>query len=858
MRSTLQQPTQRIFALVSLSRSLIPALFAFVLALASFAVHAQQNPPSDPDTDPNPDVPREEPVVPVTMSASVSPTSIAAYTGTATLSWSSLNAYECEYDGAQKSVSGSESVGSYSTSGTKSLVVSCTGNGEGNSVETTVDLTVTRAPPPVITTDLSATVLEADVDTVTVEFSAQYADYCTYAGVEYPTSGEATLGPYAAGEHRLTFSCSGDGGESPHTISWEVFDLVSITASVPPGSISANDSDTVRVSWNAPAADDCSIGNTEYEKEDHEDFGPYSYSQAGSKSATVTCENALDSASSTVTWEVEALDLPGAPRNLRFSENPSDDGSSVLRWDAPSSGATPTGYVVNLQGSSSNPLSKGFSSRRLSISGLSNGSYTYEVHACIGTATVPVCGGSDSITLDVDIPPGAPRNLRSSENPSTDGSFVLTWNAPSGTPTAAGYVVNLRGSTSGPLSKTYSARRLSISGLSNGSYTYEVQACSGTASEPNCGAAATVTVTVERVDPVPGAPRNLRSSEETSLDGSFDLSWDAPSGTPAATGYLVNLLGSTSGPLSKTYSARRLSISGLSNGSYTYEVQACTGTASAPNCGAAAAVTVTVNIPGTVTATAELDPDSIPVNSGTSVLTWGSTNATSCTLNGAALTGTGGTRTLGPYTTVGEQMFTVACTGTGDATASASATLNVVDPTGQEPTISITLSKTTVTANVDTVVVTWTSTNATACSRDDSPLQTSGTETVGPFAAGTHPITIVCTGTGGSASATKDIISEAAPPTVSASLSATVVKAHVTTVDLTWNSTGTTWCERDGTALSGTSGSETGFGPFYEGSHSFTVTCGRDADTQTASATVTVRAAPPWPVRSTPRRRFAR
>ena len=229
----------------------------------------------------------------------------------------------------------------------------------------------------------------------------------------------------------------------------------------------------------------------------------------------------------------------------------------------------------------------------------------------------------------------------------------------------------------------------------------------------------------------------------------------------------MNLQGSDSGPLSKTFSARTLTITGLSNGAYIYEVQACSGTDSAPVCGAAATATVTVNIPGTVTATAELDPDSIPVNTGTSVLTWGSTNATSCTLNGAALTGTGGTRTLGPYTTVGEQVFTVACTGSDDATASASATLNVVGP-NEPPTPE---------------------------------------------------------------------------PTVSASLSATVVKAHVTTVDLTWNSTGTTWCERDGTALSGTSGSETGFGPFYEGSHSFTVTCGRDADTQTASATVTVRAA---------------
>ena len=59
MRSTPQQPSYRIFALVSFSRSLVPALFACVLALASFAVHAQQDPPTDPPTNPpaspNPD-----------------------------------------------------------------------------------------------------------------------------------------------------------------------------------------------------------------------------------------------------------------------------------------------------------------------------------------------------------------------------------------------------------------------------------------------------------------------------------------------------------------------------------------------------------------------------------------------------------------------------------------------------------------------------------------------------------------------------------------------------------------------------------------------------------------------------------
>ena len=69
---------------------------------------------------------------------------------------------------------------------------------------------------------------------------------------------------------------------------------------------------------------------------------------------------------------------------------------------------------------------------------------------------------------------------------------------------------------------------------------------------------------------IPDAPANLVSSENPSTDGSFDLSWDAPTGTTPA-GYLVYRSGSKSGYLTKTFANRTLSITGLSDGSYAYK-----------------------------------------------------------------------------------------------------------------------------------------------------------------------------------------------------------------------------------------------------------------------------------------------
>lgn len=285
----IQHASDSHFSLKSLSR--FAALLALFLVLPSLAVHAQDKPDA-----PNSNDPRDtEETDPVSITASVSPTSIAAYTGTATLSWSSENAVECEFDGTDYSDSGSVIVGTYSSSGTKSLEIACTGIGESQYATKTVSLTVTRAPAPTISTTQSATLLEAGVDSLTVSWSAENADYCSAGGSNsYPTSGTANLGAYAVGTYSLSFTCSGDGGTSlPYTINWEALNRVTVSASVSPDSVDADDSETVTVSWTSTGAVSCSQSGTSGSIR----FGPYSYSQAGSKSTTISCTNRLGTAS---------------------------------------------------------------------------------------------------------------------------------------------------------------------------------------------------------------------------------------------------------------------------------------------------------------------------------------------------------------------------------------------------------------------------------------------------------------------------------------------------------------------------------------------------------------------------------
>ena len=222
------------FSLIVIQRFFIIALPLLLLPpLAAYGQGGQNN-PVQPQ--------------PVVLTMSVSPDRVPMTSGTATLTWNGQNARYCSVDGTARAASGSVTVGPWTTTGAKTILVECWNNGKAGYAADTLSVTVYNVAKPVITTTLSKSLLEANVDTFNVTYSATNASSCMLGGTKFPASGSATLGPYAAGKHSLTFSCSGDGGSTSHTINWEAISRVSITASASPSTVTANGSGAVRVS----------------------------------------------------------------------------------------------------------------------------------------------------------------------------------------------------------------------------------------------------------------------------------------------------------------------------------------------------------------------------------------------------------------------------------------------------------------------------------------------------------------------------------------------------------------------------------------------------------------------------------
>ena len=268
-------------------------------------------------------------------------------------------------------------------------------------------------------------------------------------------------------------------------------------------------------------------------------------------------------------------------------------------------------------------------------------------------------------------------------------------------------------------------------------------------------------------------------------------------------------------------------------GTTTYTLT-CTG---AGGTSAPASATVTVAPTPTVTLTAS--PTTI-ASGASSMLTWSSTNATSCTASGG-WTGTettSGTKSVSPTSTT---TYTLTCTGVGGTSTPAGATVTVA-PT---PTATLTANPTTIASGVSSTL-TWSSTNATSCAASDGwtgTETTSGTKSVSPTSTTTY--TLTCTGVGGTsapASATVTVTAAAAP-TAALSVSPKSITLG-SSATLTWSSTNATSCTLNGSALSATSGSES-VTPVATGSDAYNLSCTGTGGPATASATLTVVSAVP-------------
>lgn len=278
------------------------------------------------------------------------------------------------------------------------------------------------------------------------------------------------------------------------------------------------------------------------------------------------------------------LSQPGA---IGFGANPTA-GSTTVSWGGT---LAATSYVLqqSSDGGSTWSTVYGGSATGTTVSGLAGGGYVYRVQACIGSN----CGGwTTSATLGVwpaipavSVPAGT-----------INGPYTVSWTVMAG---ATSYTVqeSLNGGAWGAIATNTAATSISRPGTTTGSYTYRVEASDayGTAGWSATSAAVSVN-TAYGVVPTPAPTLGVPATSST---GSATVSWTASS---PVTGYTLQQSGNGGGTWTTVYSgtATSAALSGLANGSYTYQVQACNTTAGDTACTAwVAGGTLVVTLPPT-------------------------------------------------------------------------------------------------------------------------------------------------------------------------------------------------------------------------------------------------------------------
>ncbi len=185
-------------------------------------------------------------------------------------------------------------------------------------------------------------------------------------------------------------------------------------------------------------------------------------------------------------------------------------------------------------------------------------------------------------------------------------------------------------------------------------------------------------------------------------------------------------------------------------------------------------VTVTVGsstppVPDAPTLSFTATPSTITTGA-TSTLTWSTTNATACTATNAwgGSKATSSSEMVSPNAT---STYSLSCSGAG-GTVVKSVTVNVTVPQQPPAPVAPTLSLQANPTHVEegspsnaTSTLTWSTTNATTCSASggwSGGKAVNGTEVVAPLA--TTSYSLICSGAGGSVSATTTIAFTAAAP----------------------------------------------------------------------------------------------
>ena len=250
---------------------------------------------------------------------------------------------------------------------------------------------------------------------------------------------------------------------------------------------------------------------------------------------------------------------PTTPGNLTASLGA--DKSITLRWSAASDDLEVTGYRISRNGSVLKSV--GASTLTYSDKNLVDGvTYSYSLVALDGGKNASVAA-TVSLQLPDSTAPGAPTNVTASQTgPRT---VTLSW----GPATDNGAVALYRVRRDGKLYAKTTTTTFTDTVVDGYGYRYEVRAEDVAGNLGPTVAATPTTILLPDVTS-PSAPGSL--SLATATTSSASLSWTAATDNVAVTGYRVSRDGALRATLAAA--ARSFSESGLTSGTYLYEVAA--------------------------------------------------------------------------------------------------------------------------------------------------------------------------------------------------------------------------------------------------------------------------------------------
>jgi len=235
--------------------------------------------------------------------------------------------------------------------------------------------------------------------------------------------------------------------------------------------------------------------------------------------------------------------------------------------------------------------------------------------------------GSTHVTVAIQPVPTRPSAItysglsHASQMADKDGGFTINWGAASNSP--ARYELYQRINSGGWSRVHNSSGRSKAVSVGNGSYHYRARACNSV----GCGSfTATSTVSIEKTPGSTGAiGAGSLSHIEANQDnnGAYSVSWSAGSGLITSYRLQENVNGGGYTTVQQT-SSRSRSLSGKSNGTYYYRVQACNSlSCSAWSPVKSVQVILPASAPPSVSITGLSDPSSYIDVDGSYSVQWG-------------------------------------------------------------------------------------------------------------------------------------------------------------------------------------------------------------------------------------------